>query len=198
MGELRSPRVAAVSIPKELVVSKRPAVHGQTGRSTSCFQKQSLPYIRRVQHTALSVDGLKGNIREFELSVLRSRMLEAARAKARRGELRIGVPVGYVWHRELGLDFDPDQRLQQVIRLIFTRFRELGSARQAFLVLRADGIHFPRPSEGGTLASFDWTPIRYRNVISVLKNPFYAGAYAYGKSEKRTVVEEGRAQELWP
>jgi hypothetical protein len=81
-----------------------------------------------------------------------------------------------------------------VIRLIFIRFRELGSARQAFLVLRADGIHFPRPSEGGTLASFDWTPIRYRNVISVLKNPFYAGAYAYGKSEKRTVVEEGRAR----
>jgi DNA invertase Pin-like site-specific DNA recombinase len=138
--------------------------------------------------------GMKGNISEFQLSVLRSTMLEAARAKARRGELRIGVPVGFVWHRELGLDLDPDQRLQQVIRLIFTRFRERGSARQAFLALRADGIHFPRPSEGGTLASFDWTPIRYRNVISVLKNPFYAGAYAYGKSEKRTVVQQGRAR----
>ena len=137
--------------------------------------------------------GMKGNISEFELSVLRSRMLDAARAKARRGELRISVPVGYVWHRELGLDFDPDQRLQQVIRLIFARFRDLGSARQVFLVLRADKIHFPRPSDGRTLVSFDWTPIRYRNVISVLKNPFYAGAYAYGKSEKRTVIQDGRA-----
>ena len=80
--------------------------------------------------------GMKGNISEFELSVLRSRMQDAARAKARRGELRISVPVGYVWHRELGLDFDPDQRLQQVIRLIFARFRDLGSARQVFLDFR--------------------------------------------------------------
>lgn len=137
--------------------------------------------------------GMKGNISEFELNILRSRMQDAARAKAKRGELRISVPVGYVWHRELGLDFDPDQRLQQVIGLIFARFRECGSARQAFLALRADKIHFPRPSDGRSLVSFDWTLIRYRNVISVLKNPFYAGAYAYGKSEKRTVIQDGRA-----
>src|SRR4030088_3613532 len=90
--------------------------------------------------------GMKGNISEFELSVLRSRMLEAARAKARRGELRISVPIGYAWHREIGLDFDPDQRLQEVIRLIFARFRQLGSARQVHLSMRADEVHFPRPS----------------------------------------------------
>ena len=137
--------------------------------------------------------GMKGSISEFELSILRSRMLEAARAKARRGELRISVPIGYVWHRELGLDFDPDQRLQEVIRLIFARFREIGSARQVFLALRAAKIHFPRPSDGRTLVSFDWTLIRYRNVISILKNPFYAGVYVYGKSEKRTVIQDGRA-----
>jgi len=136
---------------------------------------------------------MKGSISEFELSVLRSRMLEAARAKVRRGELRISVPIGYAWHRELGLDFDPDQRLQEVIRLIFARFREIGSARQVFLALRAAKIHFPRPSDGRTLVSFDWTLIRYRNVISVLKNPFYAGVYVYGKSEKRTVIQDGRA-----
>jgi len=94
-----------------------------------------------MQHTVQSVLCLKGSISEFELSVLRSRMQDAARAKAQRGELRISVPIGYVWHRELGLDFDPDQRLQQVIRLIFARFRDLGSARQVFLDLRADNIH---------------------------------------------------------
>src|ERR1700680_3347182 len=107
--------------------------------------------------------GMKGSISEFELGILRSRMLDAARAKARRGELRISVPIGYVWVRELGLDFDPDQRLQEVIRLIFARFREIGSARQVFLTLRAAKIHFPRPSDGRTLVSFDWTLIRYRN-----------------------------------
>lgn len=138
--------------------------------------------------------GMKGSISEFELGVLRARMLDAARAKARRGELRIGVPIGYLWHREIGLDFDPDLRIQEVVRLIFARFRELGSARQVFLSLLGDQVHFPRPSDGKRLASFDWVPIRYRNVISVLKNPFYAGAYAYGKGEKRTEIVEGRAR----
>jgi hypothetical protein len=56
-----------------------------------------------------------------------------ARSKARRGELRLSVPFGYIWHREVGLGLDPDLRLQQVIRLIFARFRELGSARQVLL-----------------------------------------------------------------
>lgn len=141
--------------------------------------------------------GMKGSISEFELGVLRARMFEAARAKAHRGELRISVPVGYIWHREIGLGFDPDMRLQEAIRLIFERFRKLGSARQVLLSLAADEVHFPRPSDGKKIVSFDWTPIRYRNVISVLKNPFYAGVYAYGKSEKRTTLVEGRLRKTY-
>ena len=138
--------------------------------------------------------GMKGSISEFELGVLRARMLDAARSKAGRGELRISVPFGYIWHREAGLGLDPDLRLQEVIRLIFARFRELGSGRQVLLSMRADQIHFPRPSDEGRMTSFDWMPIRYRNVIAVLKNPFYAGVYVYGKSEKRTSIVEGRAR----
>lgn len=138
--------------------------------------------------------GMKGSISEFELSVLRTRMLDAAKAKARRGELRLPVPFGYIWHREAGLGLDPDLRLQEVIRLIFTRFGELGSARQVLLSMTADQIHFPRPSDEGRMTSFKWVPIRYRNVICVLKNPFYAGVYVYGKSEKRTSIVDGRAR----
>lgn len=141
--------------------------------------------------------GMKGSISEFELGVLKTRMLDAARAKAHRGELRISVPVGYVWHREFGLSLDPDLRLQSVIRMVFARFRELGSARQVLLSLAAEHTHFPRPSDGKKLVSFDWTPIRYRNVISILKNPFYAGVYAYGKSEKRTVLEDGHLRKSY-
>lgn len=141
--------------------------------------------------------GMKGSISEFELGILKARMLDAARAKAHRGELRISVPIGYVWHREIGLGLDPDRRLQEVIRLIFERFRQLGSARQVLLSMSADHIHFPRPSDGKKLVSFDWTPIRYRNVVSVLKNPFYAGAYAYGKSEARTTLVDGRLRKTY-
>ncbi len=141
--------------------------------------------------------GLKGSMSEFELGILRARLCDAARAKARRGELRIPIPVGYVWHRESGPVFDPDVRLQEAIRLIFARFRQLGTARQVLLSLTAEKMHFPRPSDGKRLTSFEWTPIRYRNVISLLKNPFYAGAYAYGKTEKRTVLIDGRVRKSY-
>ncbi len=141
--------------------------------------------------------GLKGSISEFELGVIRSRMYDAARSKARRGELRISTPIGYTWDRHIGLGLDPDRRLQEVIRLVFQKFRELGSARQALLWMASENIHFPYPSDGRTLTSFEWRPIRYRNVIAILKNPFYAGVYAYGKSEKRTEIVDGRARKSY-
>ena len=59
--------------------------------------------------------------------------------------------------------------------------------------LRAEQVHFPRPSDGRTLTHVDWVPVLYRNVISVIKNPFYAGAYAYGKSGKQMTIVDGRA-----
>ena len=77
--------------------------------------------------------GMKGSISEFELGIIRSRMYDAARSKAKRGELRISVPIGYTWDRRVGLGLDPDRRLQEVIRLVFQKFRELGSARQVLL-----------------------------------------------------------------
>ena len=141
--------------------------------------------------------GMKGSISEFELGIIRSRMYEAVRSKARRGELRIPPPIGYTWDRDVGLGLDPDRRLQEVIRLVFQKFRELGSARQVLLWMASQNIHFPYPSDGRTLTSFEWRPIRYRNVISILKNPFYAGVYAYGKSEKRTTIVDGRARKSY-
>ena len=83
--------------------------------------------------------GMKSNISEFELFVIRGRMYEAARQKAQRGELRISVPIGYIWHRDYGLGLDPDVRVQEAIKLIFARFREIGSARQVLIALSAEG-----------------------------------------------------------
>lgn len=141
--------------------------------------------------------GMKGTISEFELGILRGRLVEAARCKARRGELRIPVPIGFLWDRDSGVGFDPDLRIQEVIGLVFRKFAQLGSARQVLLWVRNEGVHFPRPSDGKRLVSFDWTPARYRNVIALLKNPFYAGVYAYGKSEIRTKIVEGRARKSY-
>jgi hypothetical protein len=88
--------------------------------------------------------GMKGSISEFERGGLRARMPDAARARARRGERRISVPIGYGWHRDAGLGLDPDLRVQEAIRLIFAGFRQLGSARQVLLSMappaRATGM----------------------------------------------------------
>ena len=58
-------------------------------------------------------------------------------------------------------------------------------------------MYFPRPTDGYSLTSFDWTPIRYRNMISVLKNPSYAGVYVFGKTETRTEIVDGRARKTY-
>ena len=138
--------------------------------------------------------GMKGSISEFELGVLRMRMLEAARSKARRGELRHTPPIGFLWDHHVGVVLDPDLRVQEVIRLIFRKFSELGSARQTLLWLTREQIHFPRPSDSVTLTSFEWRPVRYTHVIKLLKNPFYAGVYAYGKTCNQIEARNGRTR----
>jgi DNA invertase Pin-like site-specific DNA recombinase len=141
--------------------------------------------------------GLKGTMSEFELTVLRRRLLDAAVAKARRGELRMPVPVGYLWHRDNGLSMDPDRRVQDAVHSIFRLFDRFGSARQVFLYLRGQELLFPRPTDGKLLSTWVWRPPVYRNVISVLRNPFYAGAYAYGKSHVEVKIVDGVVQKRY-
>lgn len=141
--------------------------------------------------------GLKGTMSEFELSLLRGRLVEAARGKAKRGELRIGVPVGYVWSRETGLTMDPDRRVQDAVRTVFRLFERFGSGHQVLVQMRAKGLTFPRPSDGKSLEKISFQPPVYRNVISVLTNPFYAGAYAYGKSHVQVQLVDGAARKMY-
>jgi DNA invertase Pin-like site-specific DNA recombinase len=77
--------------------------------------------------------GLKGSLNEYELDLLRQRSLAARYEKARRGELIVGAPVGYVKTDDDRLEKDPDRRVQEAIGLVFTKFSELGSARQTLL-----------------------------------------------------------------
>lgn len=139
--------------------------------------------------------GLKGTMSEFELTIMRRRLLDAAIAKARRGELRFGVPIGLVWPPDGNIELDPDRRIQDAIRTVFRLFARLGSARKVLLRMHADGLLFPRPADGKRLTrgQIEWRPPAYRNIISVLQNPLYAGAYAYGRSEARTTIVDGRA-----
>jgi DNA invertase Pin-like site-specific DNA recombinase len=141
--------------------------------------------------------GLKGTMSEFELTVLRTRLVDAKVSKARRGELRFPVPIGYCWSRDGALELDPDRRVQEIVRLVFRRFLELGSGRQVLLWMRREGLSFPTPSDGKRMSHLTWRPPRYRHVMAILTNPFYAGVYAYGKSEHRTMIVDGHPRKTY-
>ena len=141
--------------------------------------------------------GLKGTMSEFELTVLRRRLLEAAQAKAQRGELRVAVPVGYVWPRDTGLTMDPDLRVQDAIKTVFRLFDRFGSGRQVLMHMREEGLLFPRPADGKHLTALVWRAPCYRNIIGILRSPFYAGAYVYGKSRVQTTVVDGHLRKAY-
>jgi len=136
--------------------------------------------------------GLKGTMSEFELGLLRQRSHEAARQKARRGELRFLAPVGYCWPRDGKLEMDPDQRVQQALRLAFTKFVELGSVRQVFLWFRNEGIELPTKAFPG--GDTIWRLPVYESVLKLFQNPMYAGAYAFGRTQTKTTVVDGRSR----
>jgi DNA invertase Pin-like site-specific DNA recombinase len=151
-------------------------------------------YDPRVSNDRLLL-GLKGTMSEFELNLFRQRSLEALRGKARRGELQFCLPVGFCWTAEGKVELDPDRRVQHAIRTVFRKFTELGSARQVLLWFREEKVSLPagRTESPASGRKVTWKLPMYKSVLSVLANPFYAGAYAFGKTEARTIVEGGRA-----
>lgn len=138
--------------------------------------------------------GLKGTMSEYELSLLRQRGLAARDAKAQRGELRIALPPGYCWN-ELGrIEMDPDERVVAAIRLVFRKFRELGSARQVTLWARAAAVKLPVYRQSRLGARIEWCETSYHRVNSILRHPIYAGAYVFGRTGQRTRIEVDRAR----
>ena len=138
--------------------------------------------------------GLKGTMSEYELSLMRQRGLAARNAKAQRGEFRFMLPPGFCWGETGKVEKDPDEHVQEAVQLVFTKFRELGSARQVFLWLRDAGIKMPVVRRNVEVYKLIWKAPAYHTVVQILHNPLYAGAYAFGRSGQSTQVVDGRAR----
>ena len=137
--------------------------------------------------------GLKGTMSEYELSLLRQRGIEARDGKARRGALRFTLPPGYCWSEDGRIEIDPDERVSGAIRMVFAKYRELGSARQLFLWARGAGVTLPVVRRNLAVCRITWRAPAYHTVVQVLHNPIYAGAYAFARRGNRIRVENGRA-----
>lgn len=122
--------------------------------------------------------GLKGSLNEYELDLLRQRSLSARYEKARRGELVVTAPVGFV---KVGdrIEKDPDRRVQEAIALVFDKVAELGSARQALMWFLEHGLDLPVRRPDGDVV---WRRPSYATIHRMIENPIYGGAYAYGKT----------------
>ena len=148
-----------------------------------------------VYHPALFNDrlllGLKGTMSEAELHIIRARLDGGIRNKAARGELRRGLPVGFIWGDQDGeVLFHPDEAVTGAIRTVFERFAEFGSARRVWLWFRSEGLSFPlQTMPAGMPGPIRWVTPTYHALHQILTNPVYAGAYTYGKTKYERYID---------
>ena len=126
--------------------------------------------------------GLSGIMSEAELHQIKIRLHQGERQKAARGELRMPFPAGLVQTHEGTVTFNPDEEVQQRLRLVFAKFRELRSAKAVMRYLRRGNLLLPvRPLRGPAPQEVVWRAADSARVLHILKNPAYAGAYVYGR-----------------
>jgi len=137
--------------------------------------------------------GLKGSLNEYELDLLRQRSVQARREKARRGELVISAPAGFLKTTDQRIEKDPNRRVQQAIDLIFAKFMEFGTVRQTLLWFLEHDLQVPVRRSAQTLT---WRRPAYRMVYRILTSPIYGGAYAYGKTEALTRYDHDQPRQI--
>jgi DNA invertase Pin-like site-specific DNA recombinase len=130
--------------------------------------------------------GLKGTMSEAELHFIRARLVGGQLSKARRGELRMPLPIGLVYDPAGNVVLDPDTGVQQAIRHVFSLFARTGSARATVQQFNAEKLLFPvRVRTGTRKGELAWMPLQHWRVLRTLHNPRYAGAFAYGRRRER-------------
>jgi DNA invertase Pin-like site-specific DNA recombinase len=131
--------------------------------------------------------GLKGTMSEFELSLFRQRAREAFEQKVRRGCVMWEVPVGFVRTADERVEKSADRQIQSAMQSVFQKFRELGSARQTMLYFRDEQIRLPEVVRGTAGQEVVWRLPSDSRIRQILRNPQYAGAFAYGRTGTTSV-----------
>lgn len=130
--------------------------------------------------------GLKGTMSEAELHVLRARLRGGIENKARRGELKSPLPVGFIYDEEDRVVLEPDRQVQDTIRRFFKTFQEQGSAMATVKHFRQQGWKFPRKLRRGVhKGTIVWGELVHSRALQLLHNPRYAGAFFFGRSRQR-------------
>src|SRR5713101_6870088 len=141
--------------------------------------------------------GLKGTMSEAELHVMQARMRGGLLSKARRGELHVPLPIGFLYDEQGQVVLDPDQQVQQNIHFLFQSFRRLGSACAVVKAFREAKLLFPHRLRGGPRnEELLWEKLGLSQTLFVLHNPRYAGAFVYGRTRTRRTLEGSHQNQL--
>src|SRR6266849_4184971 len=136
-----------------------------------------------AEHNDRLLLGLKGTLSEAELHLIRQRMWSGRIAKARRGELAIPLPAGFARRPSGEVVLDPDEQVRSVVRLVFDLFDRLGTVGAVLAFLAGNRIQLGiRLREGPERGELAWRRPSRAVVAKMLRNPAYAGIYAYGRS----------------
>lgn len=182
-------------MPESCSVWKFPGSHATPWTGTACWRSARLTDTLILDEDGIYdpahfndqlLLGLKGTMSEAELHILRARLQAGILNKARRGELFVRPPMGFVYTAEGKLILDPDQQIQQTLRMVFETFHRTGSALATVKAFRAQGLLFPRriirgPKKGDVL----WGPLEHGHVLRILHNPRYAGVFIFGRTRAR-------------
>ena len=138
--------------------------------------------------------GLKGAMAQAELHFLHVRLQGGKLNKAKKGELRFPLPVGFCYDAESHIVLDPDEEVRGAVGLVFRLFRETGTAFAVMQRFAAGALRFPKRSYGGAWdGKIIWGRLTHSRVLGMLKNPSYAGMYVYGRYQyRREISPEGR------
>ncbi len=129
--------------------------------------------------------GLKGTMSEAELHFIRARLRGGQLSKARRGELKMPLPVGLVCDPADNVVLDPDTGVQDAVSHLFATFARTGSARAVVQAFAREELLFPaRVRKGPHKGELAWMPLKHWRVLRTLHNPRYAGAFAYGRTRQ--------------
>jgi DNA invertase Pin-like site-specific DNA recombinase len=130
--------------------------------------------------------GFRGTMSEAELHWLHCRLVGGKLEKAQQGTLRFRLPVGLVYDAAGRIELDPDEEIQHAVRQVFEVFETSKSALAVVKHFADHSLQIPdrlwqRERQGEVV----WRPLRHARVLSILHNPFYAGAYVYGRTQTR-------------
>ena len=141
--------------------------------------------------------GFRGTMSEAELHWLRSRMYGGKIQKAKQGKLRFRLPVGFIFDKIDQVILDPDEEVQQAIRLLFNLYEEKGSAGAVVRHFFDHNLQFPTRMWGGIHdGELVWNPLQITRVRSILHNPRYAGTYVFGRTKNRSTLLPGETPKV--